>query len=97
MSIFPDNERYINYIDSLEKFMVKVAREFNCYPSFSDPENVNTHIFNKIHELKKVFYCDKCNSEPPDTINGKKCTIEKHVDTYYSDNTYNERSTNNNS
>ena len=39
-------------IAALEQFMVRTAKELECLPSFSDPENGNEHIFRALAALK---------------------------------------------
>ena len=41
------------YAEELESFMLAVAREVKCLPSFTDPapEDGNAHIMRKLREL----------------------------------------------
>lgn len=43
----------VNYVKSLEKFMIKVASIVECLPDFNDPANENDHILNKIKNLNQ--------------------------------------------
>ena len=45
-------KKLIERIAALEQFMVRTAKELECLPSFSDPENGNEHIFRALAALK---------------------------------------------